>query len=288
MAAQPATFGNGNRPIVVVRRKRHHKTAHHGGAWKVAYADFVTAMMAFFMLLWLISNQNRETLQGLADYFSPGPPMVGSAGNAAGGLQIGAGGFNRARSADRSEATGIPAMDAQSRGTARGGTATIPDASLRVMAQEMRLALQSAVTQGASEPLIERDPDGIRITLMDSVRQPMFAPNNATLTPYANHLLSTIGDKLVKSGMRITIEGHSDSAGGDVEANWRLSSERALASRAILMSRGLTADRIAGVIARAASQPLYPDAPMRAENRRIVIIIRGETPTTPADASFRM
>jgi chemotaxis protein MotB len=275
------------RPIVI-RKVKKVVGGHHGGAWKVAYADFVTAMMAFFMLLWLISNPDKETLKGLADYFSPGPPMVGAAGNAAGGAQAGSGGHGRAKNADQAQAKGVPAMDAQSVGTARGGTATIPDAALRVMAQELRVSLDSISSDASAQQKVESDTDGLRITLMDSVRQPMFRPGTAQLNDLARRQLNTVAEQLARSGARLTIEGHTDGAGGDNEANWRLSGERALAARSTLLGGGITADRIAGVVARGASQPLYPGEPERAENRRITIIVKGESPATPADSSFKL
>ncbi len=283
MASQAANA----RPIVI-RKVKKVVGGHHGGAWKVAYADFVTAMMAFFMLLWLISNPDKETLKGLADYFSPGPPMVGAAGNAAGGAQAGSGGHGRAKNADQAQAKGVPAMEAQSVGTARGGSATIPDATLRVLAQELRVSLDTISSDASAQQKVESDEDGLRITLMDSVRQPMFRPGTAQLNDFARRQLTTVAEKLARSGARLTIEGHTDGAGGDTEANWRLSGERALTARAALLTGGITPDRIAGAMARGASQPLYPGEPARAENRRITIIVKGEAPATPADSSFKL
>ncbi|MCR5869325.1 MULTISPECIES: flagellar motor protein MotB [unclassified Sphingomonas] len=282
-----ASYAPNTRPIVI-RKVKKVVGGHHGGAWKVAYADFVTAMMAFFMLLWLISTPEKEKLKGLAEYFSPGPPMVGSAGSAAGGAQSGSGGHGRARNADQAKAAGVPAMEAQSIGTARGGTATIPDATMRVLAQELRISLDAIASDESAQQKIESDEDGLRITLMDSVRQPMFRPGTAQLNDFARRQLGAVADKLVKSGARLTIEGHTDGAGGDNEANWRLSGERALAARTVLLGGGITADRIAGVMARGASQPIYPGEPGRAENRRITIIVKGESPATPADSSFKL
>ncbi|MDR6853477.1 chemotaxis protein MotB [Sphingomonas sp. BE123] len=275
------------RPIVI-RKVKKVVGGHHGGAWKVAYADFVTAMMAFFMLLWLISNPDKDTLKGLAEYFSPGPPMVGSAGNAAGGAQAGSGGHGRAKNADQAKAVGVPAMESQSVGTARGGTATIPDATMRVLAQELRVSLDAIASDASQQQKVESDEDGLRITLMDSVRQPMFRPGTAQLNDFARRQIGVVADKLVRSGARLTIEGHTDGAGGDTETNWRLSGERALAARSVLLGGGITPDRIAGVTARGSSQPLYPGEPDRAENRRITIIVKGEAPATPADSSFKM
>lgn len=276
------------RPIVI-RKIKKSAAAHHGGAWKVAYADFVTAMMAFFMLLWLISNPDKQRLKGLAEYFSPSPPTTSASGfGESPGERPGNGGYARKMDADSAKAKGVPAMDAQSAGVARGGTATVPDASLRVLAQELRVALDTlppADTAAASK--VEADGETLRITLMDTANRPMFQGGTARLNAFAQARLATIAGKLAKTGARLTIEGHTDGAGGQAEANWRLSGERALAARGVLLSRGLTPDRIAGVVAMAASEPVYPDQPDRPENRRITLVVKGEKPTLPTDASFR-
>lgn len=266
------------RPIVI-RKVKKISGGHHGGAWKVAYADFVTAMMAFFMLLWLISNPDKEVLKGLAEYFTP----VTASGDG-----VGTGGFARESDADDARPTGVPAMEAQSAGVSRGGSATVPDASLRVLAQELRIVLDAQPTNPTNKTSkIETDDDALRITLMDGPKLPMFKPATAQLNDFAYQRLKLVGEKLAKSGARLTIEGHTDGVGGDSAANWALSGQRALAARQALLAGGLTPDRIAGAVAMGGSQPLYPDQPNRAENRRITIIVKGEAPSLPTDASFR-
>src|SRR3954463_2795321 len=166
------------RPIIIVRKKKKAAAAHHGGAWKVAYADFVTAMMAFFMLLWLISNPDKERLKGLAQYFSP---SVGDSSPATPlqGSSEGAGGRSRQSSTDETEAKGTPTSDAATAGAARGGTANVPDASMRVLASELQIALDSASPDPKAKRSVQIDPgrDGLRITLMDTDQQSMFRPN---------------------------------------------------------------------------------------------------------------
>ncbi|WP_242139723.1 MULTISPECIES: flagellar motor protein MotB [unclassified Sphingomonas] len=276
------------RPIVI-RKIKKSAAGHHGGAWKVAYADFVTAMMAFFMLLWLISNPDKQRLKGLAEYFSPSPPSTSASGfGESPGERPGNGGYSRKMDADATKAHGVPAMDAQTRGVSRGGTANVPDASLRVLAQELRVALDSGPPSAATvASKVDAEGETLRITLMDTANRPMFQAGTARLNAFARDRMATIAARLAKSDARLTIEGHTDGAGGEDEANWRLSGERALAARAVLLAGGLTPDRIAGVIAKAASEPVYPDQPDRAENRRITIIVKGEKPTLPTDASFK-
>lgn len=277
------------RPIVV-RKVKKVVGGHHGGAWKVAYADFVTAMMAFFMLLWLISNPDKQRLKGLAEYFTPSPPNVEASGDGASpGDTPGTRGHARKEDASSQKPTGSPAMEAQTAGVSRGGTANVADASLRVLAEELRVALDAQPSETPAPAKVDTDSDGLRITLMDSARLPMFRGGTATLNAFGRERLTMVAGRLAKSGARLTIEGHTDGKGNgsDDSANWRLSGERALAARTVLIAGGITPDRIAGVVAMAASQPIYPDQPGRAENRRITILVKGEAPSMPTDASFR-
>nr|WP_294815821.1 flagellar motor protein MotB [uncultured Sphingomonas sp.] len=275
-----------NRPIVI---KRVKKVAgrHHGGAWKVAYADFVTAMMAFFMLLWLISNPDKERLKGLAQYFTP---TVGetSPTTPLQGASDGAGGRSRKNSTDDSKAQGTPTSEAAVAGAARGGTASVPDASMRVLASELQIALDPP-TQDSAKRNVKIDPsrDGVRITLMDTDRQSMFRSNTAELNAYARSMLAKVAAKVGMSGAQIAIEGHTDGTGGQSDANWRLSGERALAARSALIRSGLTPDRFAEVVAMGATRPVYPDQPDRAENRRITIVLKAEASALPSDSSFK-
>jgi chemotaxis protein MotB len=282
-----AAPGTNDRPIVIKRVKKIAR-AHHGGAWKVAYADFVTAMMAFFMLLWLIANPDKERLRGLAQYFSPAvadsapsTPVQGSS--------EGAGGVSRNSSTDTTRAQGVPTSAAATVGARRGGTADIPDASMRVIATELQIALDSIPQDRADKRSVDVEPsrDGLRITLMDTDRQSMFRANTAQLNPYARAMLAQVAGKLVKSGTQISIEGHTDGTGGQSDANWRLSGERALAARSALIASGLSADRFAEIVAMGATKPVYPDQPGRAENRRITIVLRSEASALPTDASFK-
>ena len=276
------------RPIVIRKVKKGGHAAHHGGAWKVAYADFVTAMMAFFMLLWLLANPDKVRLKGLAEYFSPAAsssPAVTTL-TPSPGDQPGVGGRSRRAQADSKTATGQPSTDAAKSGSVRGGTAAVPDASMRVMAEEMRVTLEAGA-DAKSSVKIESDRDGVRISLMDTAGRSMFVAGTAQLNPFARTMLATVARKLVRSGAQIAIEGHTDAVGGQSDANWRLSSDRALAARAAMVAAGLAADRFAEVVALAGTQPVYPGEPARPENRRITIVALGEAPTLPSDVSFK-
>lgn len=277
--------GGNARPIIVKKIKKS-AAAHHGGAWKVAYADFVTAMMAFFMLLWLLANPDKDRLKGLAKYFSP--TIADSAPSTpVSNTAPGAGGPTRRAEADPSAAKGQPTFQAATAGTARGGTADVP-ATMRVMASELMVALEATPqAQGKKNVEIQQDRQGLRITLMDTDQQSMFKSNTAELNPYARMLLAKVAQKIATIGAQIAIEGHTDGAGGQSDANWQLSGQRALAARSALIASGVTADRFAEVVAMGATQPVYPDQPSRPENRRISIVLKGQTSALPSDSSFK-
>jgi chemotaxis protein MotB len=282
-----ASAGANERPIIIKKVKKV-AGGHHGGAWKVAYADFVTAMMAFFMLLWLISNPDKQRLKGLAQYFSPSV-SEGAPSTPIQGASDGAGGVSRSSSTDNSKAQGVPTSAAATNGASRGGTANVPDASMRVIASELQVALDAAsqAQQGKKNTDIQPSRDGLRITLMDTDGQSMFRANTAELNPYARGLLAKVADKLATSGAQLSIEGHTDGAGGQGDANWRLSGERALAARSALIASGLTPDRFSEVVAMGATKPVYPGQPDRPENRRITIVVKGEASALPSDSSFK-
>jgi chemotaxis protein MotB len=277
--------GGDVRPIIVKKVKKS-AAAHHGGAWKVAYADFVTAMMAFFMLLWLLANPDKDRLKGLAKYFSP--TVADSAPSTpVSNTAPGAGGPTRRSEADPSASKGQPTFEVTTAGSARGGTADVP-ATMRVMASELMVALEATPqSQGKKNVDVQQDRQGLRITLMDTDQQPMFKSNTAELNPYARTLLTKVAKKISTVGAQIAIEGHTDGAGGQSDANWLLSGQRALAARSALVAGGVTPDRFAEVVAMGATQPVYPDQPNRAENRRISIVLKGQTSALPSDTSFK-
>jgi len=248
----------------------------------------VTAMMAFFMLLWLIANPDKQRLKGLAAYFSPtvsdtapSTPVMGTS--------EGAGGQARRSSNDSSRANGTPTTEAATNGASRGGTANVPDTSMRVLASELMVALDSTPQdQGRKNIAVESDRDGMRITLMDTDKQSMFRPGTAELNPFARALLAKTATKLAQQGGQIAIEGHTDaSGGGQSDANWQLSGARALSARRAMIASGMTPDRFAEVVAMGGTRPVFPGQPDRPENRRITIVLKAEASSLPSDSSFK-
>lgn len=277
-------------PIVIRRVKKVVGGGHHGGAWKVAYADFVTAMMAFFLLLWLISSPDKEQLKGLAEYFTPGPPSAPQATGTTSGASDspGTGGHTQRNQADSRSPTGTPAMTAASAGVARGGSADVPSAALRVLAQELKVALD-AVPQDHDAPtsfMTDMGRDELRVSLTDTDRQSMFQGNSANLNAYGRNMLARVAAKMKDFKVNIAVEGHTDGAGGSSDANWQLSGARALAARNALIASGVAADRFTQVVAMAATRPVYPDQPNRPENRRITIVLLADQSALPANSGF--
>lgn len=275
------------RPIVIRRVKKVVGGGHHGGAWKVAYADFVTAMMAFFMLLWLLASPDKQQLKGLAEYFSPSTASSspGETVETTPSLELGLGGQRTRVQEIQSEA----ARQAAAERPRPGGSAVMADASLRVIAEELKLLLQPTSIPRAERHAIQmqQSRDGLRVSLMDEANRSMFKGGTAVLNPYARELLHQIARKLGRSNLQLAIEGHTDGTGGQSAANWQLSADRALAARAALLEGGLTPDRFAEVVALASTQPVYPQEPARPENRRITVVLLNDTSPLPTDASFR-
>jgi chemotaxis protein MotB len=176
-------------------------------------------------------------------------------------------------------------MPVATAGASRGGTADVP-ATMRVTAAELKVALD-AMPQNKKNVDIQAERAGVRITLMDTDQQSMFRTGTAELNPYARAMLARVAGKIGNSGAQIAIEGHTDGTGGQSDANWLLSGQRALAARSALIASGVTPDRFAEVIAMGATKPVYPDQPGRPENRRISIILKGEASALPSDSSFK-
>ena len=281
---------NDDKRPIVIRKVKKIAGGHHGGAWKVAYADFVTAMMAFFMLLWLISSPDKEKLKGLAEYFSPAPPNAPQAmGQTSGASQTpGAGGHTQAMNGDGQSSQGVRAIQAASAGVARGGSAEVPDSSLRVLAQELKLVFDSAAdpSDAAQNVQVETSRDGLRINVMDNDKHSMFVGGSATLNSYGQSMLRRVAERIMTSRAQIAIEGHTDSAGGSGDANWRLSGDRALAARSALIAAGMPRDRMSELVALANTRPVYPDQLERPENRRISIVLLADASAMPGDVSF--
>ena len=268
-------------PIII---KRIKKGGHgfHGGAWKIAYADFVTAMMAFFLMMWLIGSTTDGDRKGIAEYFQT-PLRVallgGGSGSGDSSSLVRGGGEDLSRSfwqvkggdvESRRRAANLEALRDEQRQAER--------ARLQKLAEDLeRRISESGLEALKSQIRLDMMRDGLRIQIVDAANRPMFASGSALVQPYMRALLRDIGSILVEVPNRLTLEGHTDAipfGGGALGyTNWELSADRANASRRELVAGGLPADRVLRVQGLAASSPFERDDPNAPVNRRISIIV---------------
>jgi len=301
--------------IVIKRIKKGGHGGHHGGAWKVAYADFVTAMMAFFLLMWLINTTTPEQKRGIADYFAA--QNISKSTSGAGGVLAGkvfgnegarAGGAMSAINKmtppkPKEETLSKTAGQAKGGATDAQGTASqsqeksddkmerqMPSEQHRLFEQAM-LSLRQAMQQMPDLAELSRNimmsetAEGLNIQLVDETGQAMFQPGTANLYPKARILLQQVAKIVDRLPNRIAITGHTDAAkfvGAGGLTNWELSAARANAARAVLAAEGIDSDRIFQVSGKAGSDPLLPDDPYASSNRRIGILLMSEAPVVPA------
>jgi chemotaxis protein MotB len=302
--------GTNARPIVIKRIKKSGGGGHHGGAWKVAYADFVTAMMAFFLLMWLINTTSPDQRRGIAEFFAPASVSRTSSG--AGGLLAGTSfaeeGVRNSRSAPVAS-TSQPQYTSNSPehvgtdSSAAAGGEQQPDSdsldrakSLRENAEfsraevAIRQAMQDMpdIAELSRQVMVEQTPEGLRIQIVDQEGRSMFDAGSAEPNQRARRLLASISSVIADLPNRVTISGHTDGspAGAKFGSNWELSAERANAARRILESNGVRPDQIYQVAGRADSEPLFPDDPTLPGNRRINITLLREAPPLPADTGL--
>jgi chemotaxis protein MotB len=307
-----------NQPIIVKKIiKGGH--GHHGGAWKVAYADFVTAMMAFFMLLWLLNVATEAQKNGIADYFAPtsASKSQSGAGGILGGRSMDASGARISQTArdsvildlspqssERDEESDDPGTSGKSKGkndtdgaerpanwnpdeeTIEERYAELEQQRFDAAAAELRQAIQDMpdLQAMADQLLIDQTKEGLRIQLVDETRDPMFRPGTAELYGPAKRILNHVAGVIQQMNNRISITGHTDSnssgQGGDY-GNWELSTDRAHAARKQVLRAGLPDHRIAKVVGKADQDPLYAEDPKSPSNRRIAIILLREAPVLP-------
>ncbi|WP_292040233.1 MULTISPECIES: flagellar motor protein MotB [unclassified Brevundimonas] len=296
-----------DRPILIKKVKKVQGHGHHGGAWKVAYADFVTAMMAFFLLMWLINTTDPEQKRGIAEYFAPSSVSAASSGSGGllGGTSLGDDeGAKGAGSNMIIEQLAPPAPESPEAAGQSSDLSSASEAALRAeiarreaadfasAAESLRQAMQSMpeLAELSKQLIIDQTPEGLRIQLVDQEGRSMFENGSARPNPRAQTLLRAVSRAINRLPNRISITGHTSAVAGSNRANapgdWPLSSARADASRVILQNSGVNPDRVYSVAGKAGSDPLYPDDPSLAGNRRIAIVLLREAPVLPADTSL--
>lgn len=269
------------RPIVVKRIKKGGH-AKHGGAWKIAYADFVTAMMAFFLLMWLLGSTTEGDKKGIADYFQSPLKVAMFGGSGAGDAShvLKGGGQDLTRSTGQVKRGDIEARRASvnlhmlKQEQVRAEAARLEALKQKV---EEKIAASDKLAPLASQLRLDMTRDGLRIQIVDELNRPMFASGSAVVQPYMRELLREIGLVLTEVPNSLTLEGHTDAqpfAGGQRGySNWELSADRANASRRELVAGGLTEDRVVRVQGLASSLLFDAQDPLNPQNRRISIIV---------------
>ena len=280
------------RPIIIVKRPKK-KAEHHGGAWKVAYADFVTAMMAFFLVMWLVASVTKEQRAAIFDYFKnpsmeqgkspkPSPGQNGPGGASTSVINMG-GGLDSMRSAVKKD-TGVMANQAivpvshPDVDQAKKVAAEADHKQLESLMEELRQAIDKsqALKPFKDQLLLDITPEGLRIQIVDDKNRPMFDLGSAKLKDYTNEILKTLSGYLNTVPNRISLTGHTDIRpypGGGSYTNWELSADRANSARRALESGGLAAEKIARVVGLSSSVLFDKDNPLNPINRRISIIV---------------
>ncbi len=251
---------------------------HHGGAWKVAYADFVTAMMAFFLLLWLLGATTEKQRKGLADHFTPTLVKLkeGSAGS--NGVLGGSSITDVDNYPNRAGQTGTKAMTIprDTTGGPKEGAERIKKRESMEKNLAAKLAANPKLARLAKQVRLVDTTEGIRIDLVDDADFSMFQLGTTVLTPDAAGLLQAIAELLVGEQGGISIRGHTDALpynGGVGANNWSLSAGRAEATRQALLRQGLTESRFRKIEGVADREPLVRDKPEDPRNRRISILL---------------
>ena len=269
-------------PIII---KRIKKSGHavHGGAWKIAYADFVTAMMAFFLLMWLLGSTAKGDLQGISDYFSSPLKVAMAGGDGAGNSSsvMTGGGTDLAKTAGqvRRSAADEERERRKSIESAKAERAKQDAARIKALQSKIDAMITEnpRLNEYKSQIRIDVTPDGLQIQIVDNQNRPMFDSGSALVKPYMRDILREIGTALGGVENRISLAGHTDSAPyGNSDrgySNWELSADRANASRRELVSAGMPDAKLGRVVGLAASDLLEPDNPRAPANRRITITV---------------
>ena len=248
---------------IIIRKKiRRHEEEHHGGAWKVAYSDFMTAMMAFFMLLWLISMISPEKRAVVADYFKnfsiwkkSGQSFMAKSSNI----------FNQA---------GQSASKITMNMTKRFQSSS-SSSSQAQMEQMLKRLINGKLGDVKNQIKVDIVRNGVRIQIMDRQGRPMFDSGSANPTPAAMRILGVIGQFLKRAPNKVALEGHTDALPyvSGKYSNLDLSVQRALAAKDVLMADGLDASHVASVSGYGSTVPFVKDDPLDPRNRRISVII---------------
>jgi chemotaxis protein MotB len=270
------------KPPIIVKRIKKVAGGHHGGAWKIAYADFVTAMMAFFLLMWLMGSTTKGDLEGIAEYFKTPlkVAMQGGSGSGDSSSVIKGGGADLTRKTGQIR-KGENEQDRKSYNlkAAQAELERIEAANLKQLKKRLDEAIDVNPTlrQFKRQLLIDITSEGLRIQIVDEQNRPMFNLASAELQPYTKIILHEIGLMLNDVKNRVSLSGHTDAIqyanAGRGYSNWELSADRANASRRELIAGGMDESKMLRVVGLASSVPFSNAGPNDPVNRRISIIV---------------
>jgi chemotaxis protein MotB len=262
------------RPIVIKRIKKVSGGGHSGGAWKIAYADFVTAMMAFFLLMWLLGSTTKAQRAGISDYFKTPLKVAMSGGSGTGDATsvIKGGGTDLTRSTGQ-------VKKGETLEASRAQQAKQEAARLEALKATLEKAIANnpKMAQFKQQLKVDITEEGLRIQIVDDQNRPMFDSGGAVMKPYTRDILREIGKTLNEVPNRISLSGHTDavaySGGERGYSNWELSADRANASRRELVVGGLEEGKVLRVVGLGSAIPFDKEDPNAPVNRRISIIV---------------
>ncbi len=267
---------------IIVKRIKKVAGGHHGGAWKIAYADFVTAMMAFFLLMWLLGSTAKGDLEGIAAYFKTPlkVAMQGGSGSGDSSSVIKGGGADMTRKTGQIKKGETEAeKKSYNLKAAQAELERIETANLKQLKKRLEKAIDANPTlrQFKRQLLIDITSEGLRIQIVDEQNRPMFNLASAELQPYTKIILREIGPVLNDVKNRVSLSGHTDDKpyanANRGYSNWELSADRANASRRELIAGGMDEAKVLRVVGLASSVPFNQAAPHDPVNRRISIIV---------------
>ena len=263
---------------IIVKKITVVAGGHHGGAWKVAYADFVTAMMAFFLLMWLLGATTEKQRKGIADYFTP--TLVNTKQGSAGsnGLLGGSSLTDTDSYQHRAGQTGTRTLTIprDATGGPKDGGSKVKQTQAMQQRLQQKLQANEKLRKLSKQVRLTMTPEGIRIDMMDDADFSMFRIGTTILTPDALELIQAIGSAIGPDASGIMVRGHTDSLQwkpGDPANNWSLSAGRAEATRQALMKNGVREPRFRRIEGVADREPLIENAPTDPRNRRMSILL---------------